>query len=249
MIMKLNHFNTAFTLFIAGALLASCKKDNNNATPSGKAQLSFTVKADNPVAMLGAISGSSAFTNSVSTNASTSSVTWTSGVANVSSFKLEAKKNNTETEITSQNLTNIDLFAITPAAVSVVLENGTYTEIEVKANISKSSNSIPLVLKGNFTSAGGAVIPIELDFNEDATIKAETHDAVIVDGTNDFTNAISVHLSKLLNNVTSAELDAATRTSRTILISGSVNTGIYNKIKANFPSSTGSNGLEKHGKN
>ena len=95
----------AIVLALTG--LAACKKSGNS--PSSKtAQLSFQLQADNATSNL-----SASTTNSkLSTNSTFQGIpglTFTSAVANISGFKLEAKRNGVEIEVTSKNLSNVDL--------------------------------------------------------------------------------------------------------------------------------------------
>ncbi|MDB4925408.1 hypothetical protein [Mucilaginibacter sp.] len=214
--------------------LNACKKDNSAVTTSAT-QVTFALSATNPSNLLPAsITTPGMTTNSVSTNATSASITWTSGTANIASFKLEAKKKNTAIEITSKNLTNIDLFAISPASISAAIDTGTYTEIELRVLLVKSTTAaIPLTLKGNFTTQGGVVVPIELDYNDDALIKVEAEN-ITIDGKTDVATLAKLNLTKLISGMAAAQLDAAVRTNGAIIISSTVNATIYNKIKDNI---------------
>jgi antitoxin component of RelBE/YafQ-DinJ toxin-antitoxin module len=155
--------------------------------------------------------------------------------------------NGTEIEVTSHNLANVDLFAISPSITSVTLNPGTYTEIEVKVMLTRSANpdSIPLKLKGTFASGGGTSIPIEFDFNDNATVKAEAENVVVTTGM-DYTSLVQMHLDKLLAGITAADLDNAAQTTGAIIISLTSNTDLYNKIKDNLGSSCDHQFREHH---
>jgi hypothetical protein len=235
-------------IFMAGILFPSCKKDNSTRllTP----EVSFGMIADGFATTLvtvnpGRAEGLTVFGPVTTTPAS---VTWTSGIANITSFKLEAKKAGVKTEIQSKNITNVDLFSVTPSSISATIDTGVYSEIEVKVIFSRSTTAnLPLVLKGNFKTTGGALIPIEFDFNDDGVIKAQLAN-VIVDGSKDLRTIINMHLNTLLAGITSAEIDTATRTNSAIVISSTLNSGIYNKIVSNVTLSGDSKGFEKHEK-
>lgn len=213
--------------------LAACKKSGNSPA-SQNSQLTFQMQADNASTNLSATtSGSKLATNSTFTGIP--GLTFTSGTANISQFKFEAKRNGVEIEVASRKLTNIDLFAANPSIAGVTIDTGTYREIEIRALFQKSADTtaIPLQLKGSFTTSGGAVIPIEFDLNDNATIKSEVED-VHVTSTTDFAALIHVHLRKLEANVTAADLEAAKLTNGVLVISNTSNTTIYNKILNNF---------------
>src|SRR5476651_2152145 len=101
-------FKTSITAVILLTVfsIAACKK--NGVSPASSL-VSFQLHADNSVTTLASIPGSGLTTNSVT--ASIAGLTWTSGVANISRFKFEAKNHGTGTEIISKNLGNVDLFA------------------------------------------------------------------------------------------------------------------------------------------
>jgi len=235
----------AIVLALTG--LAACKKSGNS--PSSKtSQLSFQLKADNATSSL-SVSNTGSKLSTNSTFQSIPGLTFTSAVANISRFKLEAKRNGVEIEVTSKNLSNVDLFAIDPTVTSVTLDTGLYREIEIKVELQHTADTsaLPLKLKGTFTPTGGAAIPIEFDFNSDATIKAEAEN-IDVSSTINFVALIHLHLNKLQAGVTATDLANATQTNGIIIISPTSNTDIYNKILANI-ASCGENEFKEHHKN
>ncbi|RWY46207.1 hypothetical protein [Mucilaginibacter gilvus] len=243
--MKRKLFNLGLVAFIALAV-SSCKKDSTSTGASATSEMTFAVSPDNPTTTLDAVGGPQV--QSTGTTAITAGVTWTSGIANIAHFKLEAKKNGVEKEISTSNLTNVDLFAAVPAFVKANVDTGTYKEIELRILLVKSTGTdIPLTLKGTFTSKGGAVVPIQYEFNEDALIKLEAEN-VTIDGTNNVTAGTNIHLNKLLFGLTSAQIDAATRTSGTIIISSSSNPILYAHIKLNVLLAFAARHFEKHHK-
>jgi hypothetical protein len=241
--MKISLLKFYAVAIITSAALVSCTKDKSTSVASS-ADVAFAMSADNAASSLTTTSVSSMQTNAiVVTNAS---VKWTSAIANISRFKLEAKKNNQEVEITTKNISNLDLLAIDPATVTAKIDTGTYKQIEVKVFLVKSSDTnIPLTFKGTFTTSGGAAVPIEFDYNDNAILKAEIEN-VSVDATTDVTAKLSFHLNKLLTAISSSTIDAATRTNGTIVISSTSNPFLYNKMIANVLLSLEARGFEKH---
>lgn len=235
----------AIVLVSTGTFLASCKKGSSAPASSSAAQLSFGIKTNNLVASLATSNPNNGYLLA-SIPSPAASVTFTSGIANISGFKLEAKKQGLEIEIKSKSLTHVDLFSLTPALIGASIDTGTYTEIEIRVALAKSSTAdLPLVLKGNLTTPAGTTIPFEFDFNDNAEIKAEAHN-VVVDSKTDLTSIITLHLNKLLANVTAADIAALTLTNNTIIISSTSNTNIYNIIQDNLSKSGDSDGFERH---
>ena len=228
--------------------LAACKKTGNSPSSTKTSQLSFGVQADNATTNLAAASttGSKLATNSTFTGIS--GLVFTAGTANISQFKLEAKRNGVEIEVSSRSLTNVDLFAASPSIAGVTIDTGTYREIELRVLLQKTADTsaIPLKLTGTFTTGGGTVIPIEFDLNDNVTIKSEVED-VTVTSTTDLAALIHIHLRKLEAGVTAADLEAATLTNGVIVISNKSNLSIYNKVLANF-SNCGEGELKGHHK-
>jgi hypothetical protein len=241
--MKKTILMICFPVIMISMVMVSCKKDGTSGSTS---QVSFALSADNTIAPISATNKSGGIIAASTTTATAGSISWTSGIVNITQFKLEAKKNGKGIEIKSKNLSNVDLFALTPSLISASIDTGTYKEIELRAVFTKSTTAdIPVKLKGTFTTAGGAIIPIEFDFNEDATFKAEAVN-ITVSTTTDFTAKLNLHLNIVLSDVVSAELDKATRTNGTIIISSSSNPLLYAKAIVNIAKAMGSKGFDEH---
>jgi hypothetical protein len=232
------------------SIFSACKKGDASSSSVTDTQMSFALSASGNISPFSVTGGSDQLTtNGLSTSAtSTASISWTSGVANVSGFKLEAKKKGTEVEISSRNLTSIDLFSTTPTTISTAIDTGTYREIELRVLFTKSTTAtIPLTLKGNYTSTTGMVTPIEFDFNDDAVIKVEAEN-ITVDGKTDVATIAKLDVTKLVNGFAASILDSAVRTNGAIVISSTSNTNIYNFIKANIVGCGRFGGFEHHDK-
>jgi hypothetical protein len=230
--MKNKFLTICMAIVITGTFFTSCKKNSSAPAATSSSQMTFGVRAESTMDTI---------------PASTATINWTAGTANISGFKFEAKKHGLAIEVVSRNMTNVDLFALNPSLVGITLDTGTYSEIEIMVELSRSSSTtdLPLVLKGNFTNTGGTVVPVEFDFNDDAEIKASAQN-VVVNGTTDLTTIIAMHLNKLLANVTATELNAATLTNGTIIISRTSNNRIYDQIKADLSLCGFWNGFERH---
>ena len=221
-IMKITKIKNSITLTLALAAvvgLYSCKKDGLAPSTTSGAKISFGVSADKSFA-------------SAAPGTAAAAITWTAGIANISQFKFEAVKGGVKTEISARGLTNVDLFAISPALVGTTIDTGTYKQIEVKLEFVKSGAALPLSVQGSFTAADGTVVPVEIDVNESFELKAEANN-VFVDKTTDLKSIIKLHLDKVLAGITVADLSAAAQTSGKIIISSTSNSAIFNKIKAN----------------
>jgi hypothetical protein len=225
---------------------SSCKKDSAGTGATATAELAFSVTPDNPGTTLDAVNGP--MVQSTGTSAVQSNIIWASAIANIAHFKLEAKKNGVEKEVSTSSLNNVDLLAAIPNLIKANIDTGTYKEIELKIVLLKSTGAdIPLTLKGSFTSKGGAIVPIQFEYNENALIKLEAEN-ITIDGTQNVTANIDLHLNKLLSGIGSAAIDGATRTGGTIIISSSNNVALYNQIKVNVLLAFAARHFEKHHK-
>lgn len=234
--------NSALAVLLISLSFSSCKKSESATSP----ELSFAINTDNSLSAINTGVNSNASLAAVTV--SNANVTITSGVANIAAFKFESKRNNVKTEITTRNLTNVDLFAPGQSLASTKIDTGTYREIEIRVLLVKAAApNLPLVLKGYFTTKAGTQVPLEFDYNDSAILKAEAEN-IHVDGTKDLVTTISLHLNKLFGNITPAEIDQTARTNGTILISSTVNTALYAKILLNLASCAGAKGFELRAK-
>jgi hypothetical protein len=218
-----------FGTVLLGAMfvLQSCSKDDS----SGSGKLSYQVKPANFTASVGSNVSGSGLLVTVNSN---SSLTWTSGNATISEIDFEAESNNSEIEYELKNAVNVNLFNLSPILGNITIPDGTYNEVELKLELKKSTTAaIPLTLKGMYTNANAVKIPVEFYFNEDFEIEVEAEN-LVVSGTNDYLGLINVQLNKFLTNVSSSDLDGATKTNGTIIISSTSNVNLYNKLKSNL---------------
>src|SRR5476651_52924 len=173
--LKITPAKFAIAILVLTTGLFSCKKDTGVAASTTSSQLLFGLTADNALAT----ASTSGLTINASTIATPANITWTSGIANVSQFKFEAKKAGVEKEVKASGLSNIDLFALAPLLTNAQIDTGTYSEIELRIEFAKSATAIPLDLKGSFTKADGSIVPVEVVLNEDLEIRAEAKNVVV----------------------------------------------------------------------
>ncbi len=207
-----------------------CKKSGVAPSVASAPKAVFGLQSTNAAAILPA-STSSVQINSLSTPPQ---IMWTAGMANITKFKFEAKRAGVEREFESTNLMNVDLFALSPSLVSTPIDTGTYKEIKVKVELTQSADTsaIPLKLKGTFTNSQGVAIPVELDLNANMEIKAEAKD-VVVSASQNLQTIFLLNLNKISTGITGSDLDAATQTAGTIVISSTSNANLFNTILKN----------------
>ncbi len=220
------------TVFTAIAF-CSCEKQDAGGL---KAQLALSLNSDSSTFNVKNSAGKLA--------PAPANVTFTGGVMNINTFQFNGTKDGQPVQYVTATAPNIDIFSAAPAAFITTLDNGTYTNVVLSVALVKSTFIIPLLLKGTYKSAAGVTVQLEVDYNDNSTIKTKVKDQLVVDGQSDFSSDVKVHLDKLFAGVTSNDLDNATRVNGVLLITSIYNKAIYAKIKANIVNSGGTDGVE-----
>ncbi|HWZ16055.1 MAG TPA: hypothetical protein VNW95_12525 [Mucilaginibacter sp.] len=221
---------SALLLMVLVLSIVSCAK-KNGVTP--KKKLSYQFKVTGASAALVAGTQNSTLTTTATTGAN---ITWQSGYANVASISFEGKNQDNKQsheDFIESAVYKLDLFGTTQLIGKVDLAVGTYRNVDFKIELKQTASGAALFLKGVYASAKGN-IPVELSLNEgndNMEIKAIAKD-LTVGAKDSYIAYINLHLDKLIVGVKSADLDAATLTGGTIVISSTSNVAIYTKIKA-----------------
>lgn len=210
---------TVIVLSIASMM--GCKKSNVSKPIKSTSQLAFQLKATH-------------LADSVTVPDTITGLTWLSGTADVASFTFDAWRNGVSIEIENHNATTVNLFAPSPILTYVTLDTGTYKKISITANIEPSSSDpTPLVLKGTFKTDSAKTDTIVFNFSADTKIKVQARN-ITLDGTNDFMALVDIALDKLTHGITAADLNGATVTNGTIVISATSNKDLYWKMVQNL---------------
>jgi hypothetical protein len=220
--MKSNLFLSAA---VVGALsLASCSKDGG-----GGSDMS-TAREANMTYQLDVVNTSS---SSQQKSLANGTFHWTSGYANPTLVKFEAKQDGTKIEYKSANTAPIDIFA--PVAMDFggfVLPAGTYREIELAMRLNGHSTEPALLLNGTYTY-NGVVTPISLVVEDEMWLKSEMED-VTVGPNSTVATIMDLDLSGFLMGVSDNMLMNAQLTNGTIVISRDSNRDFYNRILSNI---------------
>lgn len=213
------------TMVLVILSFAACKKGSKNSSvvPSSTAKLSFQMKAT--AATLASLPADS--------SSSIAGLVWTAGNANIGRFAFEARRSGVSINIESNNLTNVDLFALTPLQTYVTLDTGVYKEIEVTAFLESTDSVPPLKVSGTFTNDSSKVVPIEFDLSGHATVNVEENN-IDINGVTDYTALLDLQLARLTKGITADELNKATLTNGSIIISKTSNTALYWKMRSNI---------------
>lgn len=205
--------------------MAACKKNSGPTVATANSKLTFQMQATNSTPGLAGTSDT----------ASVPGLTWTAGTANIGRFTFEAKRNGVSIDIQSHNLTNVNLFSLTPLVTYVTLDTGVYKEIEITAFLESSGNDTvpPLKLSGTFVNDSTKTIPIEFDLGDNSIVKVEANN-IDINGTTDYTALLDMQLNRVTKGITAADLNKAKLTNGKIIISKTSNTSLYFKIRGNI---------------
>ncbi len=201
-------------LLMSIATISSCKKKDDNGS------VSIQLRSQNQAV-------------SLSGRTETAALSWVSGSAFVEEVELEVEKDDSETEIETNVGRRIDLMGTVAQLGTIPLLPGRYEEIEVELKLGNTRGDTALVLRGNFVNNSGTSVPVVFFINEAIELKAEAENVVLT-GTDDYRLLSTFNLSLLLNGITTSQLNSATLTNGTIIISKNNNTALFNKILSNI---------------
>ena len=211
----------------AGLLVSSCQKD---AIDSPAKSLDIKIQATN-----------ASFPILKSTSAVTPAFAWDSSFIVVSKIEFEAEKkdslsqSSTEIHFEWEGPKKVDILGLSTLVGSISLPPGVYHEISLKlvAYQSDAGDAPVFYLSGTYTNAGGSVIPIVLQVNEDIEFRIK-QEGFLLNVSVDYTSLVHMDLSLLLAEVTTGDLDGATLTDGKIIISAASNAVIYDRIIDNL---------------
>jgi hypothetical protein len=218
-------------ILLAITVLASCKKSSTTGT--GKLSLQFNALNSGAVKTT-STTGLQTTSTSVTTNSVPTGITWTSGYVYVSEIDFKAVKDNTtEIKYKSEGSRKVDLFNLNASAGDFIIPSGVYNKIKLELEI-----GAPQGIKdpGVYLSGTYGTTPIVFAYDESGDqfeVEVEGRNFTF-DGTKDYNSLINLHLNLLLDGVSNADLDAATKTNGTIVINHTNNVTIYQKAKQNI---------------
>jgi hypothetical protein len=216
--------------FIAPVLLcifiAGCQKDSVH-----DGELVYNFKPINLSASLGTVASASGQPVAAGSNGS---IQWTTGRFNIAKIELSGKKDASVISIEQNNLTDVDILKLGTISGSVVLPAGTYKDLEVKLKFAAATDTKrPLTLVGKYIEASGTQIPVEVHFYDDLELKRSVSELVI--NGDKYTADVTLEINNLVKGLVQSDFGQTTRgTNNSIFVSSTVNTALYNKLKANL---------------
>ena len=143
--------------------------------------------------------------------------------------------NGNEVEQKSQTIQKVDLFSAISTLGNVTLAPGTYSEVEFKIELNPTSTDAAMELTGQYTSAG-VTTPVVFRVTDALELKNEKNNVVVTDNST-YKAITTIDLSLITTGITQAMLNSAIKTNGTILITSSINPGIYSILLTNLHNS------------
>jgi hypothetical protein len=217
-------------VLLAITFLASCKKSSSTGT--GKVALQLNA-VNSGLVKTTSVSDLKTLSTPTTTNSFPTGITWKSGYVYVSEIDFKAIKDNVAIKFKSEGSRKVDIFNVNASAGDFTIPSGVYSKIKLELEI-----GAPQGVKdpGVYLSGTYGTTPIVFAFDESGNqfeVEVEGRNFTF-DNTKDYSSLINLHLNLLLDGVSNADLDAATKTNGTIVLNSTTNTSIYNKAKQNL---------------
>lgn len=211
--MKYENFKFILAAIVAGSILfTSCEKDN----PNGKIILEVNT-----------ISSS---TDNLKSTVTANYLVFTSGTITIREVVFDGEVGVTSVSRTKEQVADIDYATgkITPEVV-IEVPAGDYTGINLGIELQDVNDDPTVVIEGNYTNSSEEVTPIRFEFNSGEVFEANAASVKIEPG-EDIVGKITFDAISWFSSVTSGELDNATQTDGVIVISGTSNSSIFDKV-------------------
>ncbi len=213
--MKHATLKTLSTAVIAGIFLfAGCQKDE--VSPNGTIKLQVTTT-----------SSSSLNLKSV---AAANDLVFDSGTITIREVVFDGDAEALSVSRTIEQIATID-YATGQVSPEVVIEvpAGDYTSVNLGIELQDENDDPSVVITGTYTNSSGAAIPIRFEFNSGEVFEADAASVVIEAGA-DLIGKITFDAVSWFGTVTFDELDQAIQTDGVIVISGTSNASIFDKV-------------------
>lgn len=163
----------------------------------------------------------------------------TNSVINVNSVKVRMasltfeSSRRSKSETSPVNVPNSVIEIVNPYNLSEInIKEGEHRNVKATIGLSKSNPENGIEILGDYKGT-----PVQIFVYENLNIVANGRD-FDVNESQQKTISIKLNIHKLLENITSAELDNAVVSSGTIVIAMDPNLNLYSKIKANLNAAT-----------
>jgi len=213
-LIKLNKLALICTLVICVSLITSCSSDDND---------------NSDVNIRLAVNTTSSSTSTQSRFAP-NDLEFTSGSITIREVVFDGDNGTVSISRTREQIAVIDYATgtITPEVI-VTVPAGTYTSVNLGIELQDENSTPSVVIEGTYTNSNDEIIPIRFEFNSGEVFEADAASVVLVEGT-DVVGKITFDALSWFSPVSAAQLDNATLTAGTIIISETSNSNIFDIV-------------------
>jgi outer membrane murein-binding lipoprotein Lpp len=201
-------------IVVGGILFAGCEEDDVN--PNGKIKLQVETTSSTTV-------------NFKSTSAANDLV-FDSGTITIREVVFDGEADTVSVSRTIEQIAEIDYASgdVSPEVV-IGVPAGDYTGVNLGIELQDENNEPTVVTEGTYTNSSGEAIPIRFEFNSGEVFEANAESVKIEAGA-DLIGKITFDAISWFATVSSDELDNATLSEGTIIVSGTSNAAIFDKV-------------------
>ena len=212
-LLKLSLLACIFTVFLG------CSKDDSN--PNATIKLAVTTTSSTT---------SIQAKSSTQTKLGTNDLVFNSGSITISEIEFEGNNNNVSVSRFKEQVATIDYATgvVTPE-VKITIPAGNYTNVNLGIELLDENSTPSVVIEGTYTNSNDVIIPIRFEYNSGEVFEANSASVVMGEGT-DVIGKITFDAISWFSVVTAAQLDNATLTEGTIIISGTSNENIFDIV-------------------
>ena len=161
------------------------------------------------------------------------SLEFTDGSIRITAIQFEAETDNDSIEVNWEQNVVIDFAtgSTSPDLSALTFPVGTYREVEVEIELLDENTYPSIVINGTFTDSNNNTHPIRFEFNSGETFEVEKEGTVTFGEGDRVLSQVVFNPGAWFAEVSSAELEAATKdSSGVIVISSTQNSKIYNIV-------------------
>ncbi|WP_224490069.1 hypothetical protein [Robertkochia flava] len=213
-------------------ILVGCSQDNLDEIGSGTSTLEISAGLFSPV-QAKSVNAQNKFSGNLN---------FTSGYIWVSEVEFDGTlERGTSINRRIERSSRIDLMSGegVPPIDDVIIPSGTYTYVNIEAELRDEDAQPAIVMEGTYTRSDGSSVPVRFEFNSGETFEAETEQTVTLTEDATVIGKIIIDHYTWFNNVSVALMDNANiNANGVLLISEEFNEDIYDLVTDGLDEST-----------
>jgi hypothetical protein len=174
-----------------------------------------------------AVSTTSKSTGVTSKSAGTNDLKFTSGKIIIREVVFDGQNGSNSISRTIEQVATIDYATgVISPEVKIAVPSGTYTSVNLGIELQDINSTPSVVIEGTYTNSSAIIIPIRFEFNSGEVFEANAASVVIPEGS-DVVGKITFDVLSWFSTITKSQLDDATLTNGTIVVSATSNATIF----------------------